>query len=58
MSSQISTEEQRGFHERPDGEFVVDPQIFRTRLLKEFVCEHMEEESMITGAQLGFKHKL
>ena len=58
MSSQISTEEDRGFHEPPGDEFVVDTQRFQTRLLKQLICEHMEEESMVTGAQFVFTQKL
>ena len=58
MSSQISTEEEQGFHEPPGNEFVVDTKRFQTRLLKELICEHMEEESMVTGAQLVFTQKL
>ena len=58
MSSQISTEEEQGFHEPPGNDFVVDTKRFQTRLLKELICEHMEEESMVTGAQLVFTQKL
>jgi len=58
MSPHIATKGELGNHEPPDDEVVVDPQRLQTRLLKQLVCEHMEEERMITGAQLVFTWKL